>query len=105
MTDELKDNGIEVESRFLKVRGSGLVALMMILTAMIIGSMFYVAMQMQQEHRAIVQQTQSIVASMNDIFLAIMLTPEQKANLPPVVRERVEEKVKLKALKEIERDR
>src|SRR5262245_37274908 len=97
------DESIEVNMPWLKMRGNGILGVIMMITAMLIGSIFYIGWQMQEEHRTITNSQAAIVSELKDIFLAVMLPPEVKENLPPALKDKIKEKAEDKAVRKIEK--
>lgn len=88
-------DGIEIDTPWVKLKGTGLISIMLILTAGSIGYTAFTASQVSHEHRL-------IVTGMNDLFLATVLSTEQKQNLPYFVQEKVKEKVEEKTKRKLQ---
>src|SRR5262245_26300521 len=102
MSDD-DQNGIEVNTPLLKMKGQGTLGIIMMVTGLLIGAIFYIGWQMQEEHRAITNSQNAIVSELKDIFLAVMLPPEVKENLPAALKDKIKEKAEDKAVRKIEK--
>jgi hypothetical protein len=83
-------NGITVTTPWLTLQGTGVMTTMLLLSVTICMCVIYVGWQMQLQHQAIVN-------GLNDVFLASILTSEQKQNLPYMLQEKVKAKIEEKA--------
>lgn len=94
--DDLKTKtGIRISTPWVSIEGSGIVAIMCFLTALICALMIYAMYINQQEHRA-------LVGGINDLFIASMTPPEMKSDLPPMLKEKLKDKAQEKATRRLE---
>ena len=71
-------------------KGSGQVAIQFFFYLILAAAMGYQVYISQIQHEALLR-------GMNDVFISSLLTPEQKQDLPRIVKERLEDKVRQKA--------
>jgi len=100
---EPEDTGVEINTPWIKLKGSGVYGVVMLLAGLVIGAVMYVGWQQQEEHRAIVNSQAAIVNELKDVFLAVMLPPEAKETLPAALKEKIKSKAEDKAKRKIER--
>jgi hypothetical protein len=95
------EESIEFNTPWLKMRGNGALGVIMMITGLLVAAIFYVGWQMQEEHRMIAHTQKEVIGGMNDLFLAIMMPPEAKNNLPPLLKSRIKDKAEEKAASKV----
>jgi hypothetical protein len=79
-------NGIEINTPWVTLQGTGLVVIMLFLTVVMLGFSAYASYLTTLEHRALVN-------GLNDVFIAVMTPADAKANLPPMLKDKLQEKM------------
>lgn len=85
-------NGIRLRAGSIRLEGTGLYAVIMVMALMVLG----MGWMMSVEHKAIVD-------GLNDVYIASLLTPETKQNLPAPLKEKLKEKVETKAKEKVQK--
>lgn len=91
-------NGIEVRTPWLSLQGPG----MFIVVLMLIGALVYSLNAQQDNYRLMQLEHKAMVQGLNDVFIAVMTPPEVKDNLPPVLKNKLQQKTIEKAKEKVE---
>jgi hypothetical protein len=90
-----RKNGIVITTPFGNLEGTEGTSISIILAAIVCGCIIYVGWKLQEQHAAIIH-------GMDQVFLATILTPDQKEHLPPIVQEMARQKTEQKARQTIQ---
>lgn len=95
------DNEIEAEIGGQKIKATGLVVIMLVLTTLLAGMMLYGFIMLQAQDERMQRQHEALIKGMNDVFVAITysatVSEEKKREMPGMIKKRLQEKVETKA--------
>ena len=96
MADENGNNGINIKTPLGTIRASGFLATMILMHLFMFVLVLWLQTSLQSQHVLISE-------NLNDLFIANVLTEEQKKNLPMLLQERLERRLAERAQKAAER--